>query len=248
MAKDLYSDRAELYAKYRPTYPKELIEYVISFANIKEWALDCATGNGQAAVLLAAFFQKVFATDASPKQISHAQQHPGVTYLREEAEKTSFDDNSFDLITVAQAYHWFDFEAFSAEAKRIGKPGSIIAVWGYGRIMDSNNVLNHALSNFYTGVVGKFWDSERKFIDQGYETIPFPFIELPSRKFKIQVNWKAEDFIGYLNTWSSVQNFKKANHYNPVDKFWEELRSIWTDGSERGFSFPLFLRIGRIKK
>ncbi len=128
MAKDLFSNQAELYAKYRPTYPKELIEYVVSFVNKKETALDCATGNGQAAILLAASFQKVFATDTSLKQIDQAVKYPSVTYLREEAEKTSFDDNSFDLITVAQAYHWFEFDAFYAEATRIGKPDAIVAV------------------------------------------------------------------------------------------------------------------------
>jgi ubiquinone/menaquinone biosynthesis C-methylase UbiE len=248
MGKDLFSNQAELYAKYRPSYPKELIEYIVSFVNKKEMALDCATGNGQAAVLLAPFFQKVFAIDTSLKQISQAVNFKGITYLRGEAEKTSFDDNSFDLITVAQAYHWFEFDAFSAEATRIAKPGAIIAVWGYGLVTSTDRALENAISNFYTRVVGKFWDSERRYIDQGYTTIPFAFNELPSQKFKIQTQWKAEDLIGYLNTWSSVQHFIKANHYNPVDKFFQELSSIWNDGAEKSFSFPLFLRTGRIEK
>ena len=178
MAKDLFSNQAELYAKYRPSYPKELIEYIVSFVNKKEMALDCATGNGQAAVLLAPFFQKVFAIDTSLKQISQAVNFKGITYLRGEAEKTSFDDNSFDLITVAQAYHWFEFDAFSAEATRIAKPGAIIAVWGYGLVRSTDRALENAISNFYTRVVGKYWDSERRYIDQGYTTIPLPSLNL----------------------------------------------------------------------
>src|SRR4029077_6881846 len=101
MPKDLFSQQASIYAKYRPGYPEELIEYILSHVTNRETAWDCATGNGQAALLLSSYFKKVFATDISENQISHATQNPAITYLLSAAEKTSFTDNTFDLITVA---------------------------------------------------------------------------------------------------------------------------------------------------
>ena len=72
--KDLFSAQADIYAKYRPGYPSLLIDYILSFVSQKNTAWDCATGNGQAAVLLADHFKKVFATDMSEKQLSQASQ------------------------------------------------------------------------------------------------------------------------------------------------------------------------------
>jgi len=248
MAKDLFSQQASLYAKYRPSYPTDLINFIISLVKTKKTAWDCATGNGQAALLLAPYFEKIAATDLSEKQISQAIPHPHIEYSVCMAEKTPFNDNSFDLITVAQAYHWFPFNLFFKEATRVGKQDSIIAVWGYGLLKASDEILNEPILRFYTDVVGKYWDAERKYVDEEYRTIPFYFTELPRKNFKTDVTWKFEDFIGYLNTWSSVQHFIRENHYNPVDEFEKELKSIWHDSTEKNFSFPIFLRSGRIEK
>ena len=79
-------------------------------------AWDVATGSGQAAVELAARFDRVVATDASAAQLASAEARPNVTYLHEPAERSSLDDASADLVTVAQALHWFDHRAFFAEA------------------------------------------------------------------------------------------------------------------------------------
>jgi len=248
MSKDLFSKQASLYAKYRPGYPEELIEYILSFVYRRETAWDCATGNGQAAILLSHYFKKIFATDISEKQISHAIRDPSIEYSLSRAEKTSFSDNSFDLITVAQAYHWFQFESFYQEATRVGRNGAIAAVWGYGLLNVNDTALNKWIRYFYTSIVGKYWDPERQYVDEEYKTIPFYFKELPSGNFKTELQWNLEDFIGYLNTWSSVQHFIKSNNYNPVDKLADEIKSFWIKDETKLFSFPLFMRIGKIEK
>lgn len=248
MAKDLFSKQAGVYARYRPTYPKALIEYILSFVPGREMAWDCATGNGQTALLLVPYFKKIMATDVSEKQISHAIPDPAIDYSVSTAENSPFADNSFDLITVSQAYHWFQFDAFFREATRTGKPGGIVAVWGYDLVTTPDTALNEAIRHFYTAVVGPYWDAERKYVDEKYKTVPFPFHELPSKQFSIDSEWQIEDCIGYLNTWSSVQHFIKANSYNPVDEFEKQLKNIWQDGEKRAFSFPVFLRIGRLVK
>jgi ubiquinone/menaquinone biosynthesis C-methylase UbiE len=246
--KDLFSRQADVYAKYRPTYPKALIDYVLSFVNEKNFAWDCATGNGQAALMLAPYFKKIAATDLSQKQVDHAIPNERISYYTGSAEKTFFADNCFDLITVAQAYHWFSFDAFFQEATRVARPEGIVAVWGYGLITTEDLALHETIQNFYTQVVGPYWDAERKYVDDAYRSIPFYFQELPSKDFSIYVTWNKEDLTGFLNTWSSVQHFIKGKGYNPVNDFEKAVSRIWGEEKKKAFSFPLFLRIGRIKK
>ena len=249
MPKDLFSIQAADYARYRPSYPAELIEYITSFVQEKKLAWDCATGNGQAAVLLAPHFDKVFATDTSEKQLSLAIPKENIIYQVSKAEQTRFRDNSFDLITVAQAYHWFQFNDFEKEVKRVGKTGAVIAAWGYNIPVCDHEIINTLTRHFYTAVVGPYWDAERKYIDESYQTIPFNFEELPSKEFSILVNWSKEDLTGYFNSWSSVQHFIKANQHNPVNEMATQLIAAWPpEMNEIVFSFPVFLRIGRIKK
>jgi ubiquinone/menaquinone biosynthesis C-methylase UbiE len=252
MSKDLFSKQASTYAKYRPTYPAELIDYILSFTPGRQAAWDCATGNGQAAVLLAPYFEQVLATDTSEKQLQQAVPAGNIRYSVSPAEKTDFPDRSFDLITVAQAYHWFQFDAFEKEVRRVARPGAVIAVWGYNIPQCADEAVNALIREFYTKTVGSYWDAERKYVDDYYQTVPFPYEELTTPEFSIHVQWQRDDLPGYLNSWSSVQHFIKANGYNPVDAFADRLSALWpvsTDrgvNGEQGFSFPVFMRLGRI--
>jgi ubiquinone/menaquinone biosynthesis C-methylase UbiE len=245
LAKDLFSKQASIYAQYRPTYPRELFQHIVSFVKDKQVAWDCATGNGQAAVELAGYFNLVMATDISEKQLQQAIAHEKIVYSVSAAENTSFADNSFDCITVAQAYHWFNFEAFHKEVMRVAKPGAVIAVWGYGLIICEDEGINSVIENFYRNEVGPYWDAERKHVDAHYSTVPFPYTPLPGKDFKISVEWNLAQLTGYLNTWSSVQHFIKQNNYNPVEKLAPALENLWQTGT-KNFYFPLFLKPGTI--
>jgi ubiquinone/menaquinone biosynthesis C-methylase UbiE len=248
MAKDNFSKQADAYAKYRPSYPTALVDYILCFVNDRNTMWDCATGNGQAASLFAPHFKEIFATDISEKQIENATQVQNIFYSIGNAEDTIFAENSFDLITVAQAYHWFRFDAFRKETMRVGKPNGVVAIWGYGLVSSSDEKLNELVNYFYLDVVGKYWDTERKYVDEKYQTIPFDFPRLPAKEFSIDVYWDMEEFKGYLNTWSSVQHFIKKNNYNPVDQFARQLDVLDSKGKKIPFSFPLFLLLGRIAK
>ena len=249
MPKDLFSTQAADYAKYRPSYPQELIEYIVGFTTERSLAWDCATGNGQAAVLLAQHFEKIIATDTSAKQLSLAVAIKNVDYFVSKAEQTGFADNSFDLITIAQAYHWFQFNEFEKEARRVAKPNCIIAAWCYNIPATAYEIINKLTRHFYTATVGPYWDAERKYIDESYRTIPFNFDELPAKEFAIHVKWTKEDLAGYFNSWSSVQHFIKANNYNPVNEMATQLATAWpSEKNEIEFIFPVYLRLGRITK
>ena len=247
MAKDLFSQQAAIYAKYRPVYPKELFDYILSFVTHRSQAWDCATGNGQAAVELANYFDRVTATDHSEKQLQQAIPHPTIAYMLAGIENTGLPDGGFDLITVAQAYHWFNFEAFHRVVLRVARPEAVVAIWGYSLIQSDELALQTLILRFYKEITGPYWDAERKYVDDHYTTVSFPYRELPSRSFQINVQWTKTDLIGYLNTWSSVQHFIKANGYNPVDEFAPILSAAWTDDESRSFYFPLFVRLGRVE-
>ncbi|MCI9844927.1 class I SAM-dependent methyltransferase [Flavobacterium pectinovorum] len=243
--KDNFSKQAVDYSKFRPQYPEAMIDFVVSFVNDKSIALDIATGNGQVAHKLSTRFKKVFATDISQKQLDNAIQADNISYSKESAEKTSFKNQQFDLIVVAQAVHWFDFEKFYKEIYRILKPEGIFAVMGYGLFStnpDSDKILRH----FYYDIIGSYWDAERKYLDENYETIPFPFDEITAKRFQNQFIWTFEALIGYLQTWSSVQHYISKNNQNPIDLIYDELKLSW-ENNDKKVTFPLLLRIGKLK-
>lgn len=243
--KDNFSSKSSSYAKYRPTYPQELYQFLKEKLDETEKAWDCGTGNGQVAGALAKFFKEVQASDISQQQLNNAIRQPNIHYSVQTAEKTNFPDNSFDLISVAQAIHWFNFEAFYKEVARVLKPDGIIAVIGYS-LFKSNPKTNEVILKFYHDIVGPFWDEERKYLDEKYKTIPFPFIEIESPRFEQEYQWTFTHLIGYLKTWSAVKHYEKANGENPVDLIEEELKA--TFGAKNKVVFPILFRLGKLAK
>lgn len=247
MAKDLFSTQSKAYAQFRPSYPKELFDYILQFVEEKKLAWDCATGNGQAAKILADCFEKVEASDISKAQINNAVKKPNIQYHICPAEKTPFTDNSFDLITVAQAYHWLNWKKFHDEATRAGKNNSVIAVWGYSNFSTDDKKVNELLHQFYYDIIFSYWDAERRHVENNYESVEFNFHLLPSKSFSTDLIYTKKHLIGYLQSWSAVQNYIKANSSSPIDVILDNLDSIWKEETKK-VHFPIFLKIGRILK
>ena len=204
---------------------------------------DCSTGNGQAAVALAEFFACVYATDASATQIEHAQANDRVEYQVAPAERSGLDDASMNLVTVAQAIHWFDFDAFFDEVRRVLKPDGLLAVWTYG-VPTIEGVPDDVLLHFHRQVVGPYWPPERRYVDEDYETIPFPFDELETPGFSTSLMLGFDDFLGFVRTWSAVKQYVEQRGEDPVPIIEAEMSRHWRDG-ERRFTWPVYLRIGR---
>lgn len=245
--KDNFTNQADKYAKYRPAYPEALYDFLFSPVDSSEAAWDCGTGNGQVAVALSYFFGKVYATDISQKQIENATQRPNIIYRVESAENNSFADESFGLITVAQAIHWFDFDSFYKEVNRTARDKAIFAVIGYGLVRVDDPV-NAILDKFYYETIGPFWDKERKYVDENYTTIPFPFNEIKAPSLKNIFDWTLDEFVGYLDTWSAVQHYIKAKNADPVIMIRKELEAIWPPATTRNIQFPILLRVAQIEK
>lgn len=245
--KDNFSSASDQYALYRPTYPDRFFSYLKTLIPLPEMAWDCGTGNGQVAVKLASFFETVCATDISDSQMHHAPKRNNIDYSLQAAEKTNFQNHTFDLIIVAQAVHWFDFEKFYSEVNRTAKENALLVVLGYGRLEISPEI-DANIDAFHEDTLGQYWDVERRYIDALYQTIPFPFEEIDAPKFTNAYDWTFEHLIGYLNTWSAVKHYIKINNTNPVDVLAPKLKAAFGTYQTRIVNFPLLLRVGRIAK
>ncbi len=244
--KDNFSAQAAQYARFRPVYSKELIAWLAAQSPARQAAWDCGTGNGQVALLLAEYFDHVFATDISRKQLQEAPAHPRIHYAEEPAEQCSAADQAFDLVVVAQAIHWFQFEKFYEAVRRVLRPGGLLAAIGYGLFHTDAADVNALVRRFYLEVVGPFWDPERRYVDEQYRTIPFPFAEVSMPDFLMVYRWRFEELLGYLNTWSAVQHYQQRYGQNPVQLVEEMLKAAWGDVEFRTVQFPVFTRVGRV--
>lgn len=243
---DHFSRLATAYASCRPGYPHELFAYLRGISTRHQVAWDCAAGTGQASLPLAGIFQRVIATDASASMIAQAAPHPKVEYRVAPAEASGLDSASVDLVAVAQALHWLDVDLFYGEAKRVLVPGGVLAVWTYGNQYLGDKAVDNALARFYTDVVGPYWPGERRHVESGYRTLPFPFAELEAPEFTMEEQWTMSELLGYLGTWSATQRFRETVGRDPVDQLAGEITPLWGDpASARRVHWPLSLRVGR---
>ena len=243
-ALDRFSAQAADYARYRIDYPAELYDWLLPQVADRERAWDCATGNGQVAVVLADYFIRVNATDLSESQLAQATPRPNITYQAARAEHTPFPNQRFDLITVAQAVHWFEPDAYHAEVRRVARPGAVLAEWGYGLVQVSPEI-DELIQHFYLTTLGPYWDANRWHIDDEFARIPFPFADVRRAHFAVRRQWAAEWFLQYLRTWSSVVKYQKERGEDAVVLIADELTRLWGAG-EREVTFPVFARAGRV--
>lgn len=243
--RDHFSAQAQHYARHRPQYPRALFDYLATLAPAQECAWDCGTGNGQAAIELAKHFQRVIATDASREQIENAFPHERVDYRVEQAENTSIPDNSVDLITVGTAVHWFDFDPFYAEVRRVGKPGAILAVWTYDLPIVAPGV-DDCIARFYAMLDG-YWPERFHYLAEKYRDLPFPFEEIEAPALLMEAEWDLDAMLGFLASWSAVRRYFEREGRHPVEIFLNELRECW-GGTSRKVRWPLYFRIGKLAK
>lgn len=245
--KDHFSSISKDYAKFRPTYPAALYQFIIDHVSNRNHAWDCATGNGQAAIKLAEYFNKVSATDASASQLESAIVNEKVTYKVALAESSGLRDNSTDLITVAQALHWFDFDKFYSEVNRVASKNSVFATWSYGLFKFNIPTLDKLINEFYNDIIGPYWPPERIYTDNQYLTIPFPFEEIASPTFQMKISYSLQDVINYLGTWSAVKNYRKDVAEDPLPVLFGKLQGHWATASlPKQVHTPIYLRIGKI--
>lgn len=245
--KDRFSDRSADYATFRPVYPPELINFILSNLSSRETCWDVGTGNGQLLSLLAPHFHKAIGTDSSSRQLSFAPKADNVEFIVCSAEEDPQFSNDFSLITVAQAIHWFKFDAFYSQVEKYLAEDGLFVVTGYG-LMSISPEIDVFIEEMYAGILGAWWDPERKYIDEMYRTIPFPFEEMTCPHFTIQTQWNLSHFEGYIRTWSAYRLYLNAGHPDPVPGWIEKVKAVWPAEEVKEVRFPVPLRAGRKKR
>jgi len=238
---ELFATVAREYANFRPGYPAELFTWLASVSPSREAVWDCGCGSGQASVALAEHFAVVHATDVAPEQIAAASPHARVRYSVAPAEHSGLPDRSVDLVTVAQALHWFDVPAFYAEVVRVARSGARLAVWTYPRPQFRDAELDRRFFTFYSEVVGPYWPAERGHVESGYRTLPFPFKQIDAPDFGIDLCWDLAQVAGYVSSWSATARYRKALGADPVPLLRDALAAAWPPG---GGGVPIRMAIG----
>ena len=243
---DLFSERADLYVSARPRYPSDLFAFVASKAPALGRTWDCGTGNGQAALSLAAHFSEVLATDPSQDQIAQATPAENIRYSVQRAEQTDFPARHFDAICVAQALHWFDFDAFFTEAKRVAKPGALFAAWGYSW-PNVTPRFDKAFKASVRDILEPYWASQNRLLWNGYAEVLFPFPRLATPSFQISARWTFDQFMAYIGTWSATRKCMSEIGSGFLSDAVRTLQPLW-DSREatREVGMPLCILAGYV--
>lgn len=245
-SKNWFDQGGQNYARFRPEYPAELASFLASTVQEHHQALDVGCGNGQLTQLLAAHFDTVLGVDPSADQIANITEHERIRYQCAPAEKLPVADNSVNLITAAQAAHWFHLPSFYQEARRIAKPNSVLALISYG-VLNLEPDLDQRFQHFYWDEIGPYWPAERKLVDEGYASLDFPFEEISAPALAIRVQWDLAQFLGYLFTWSAVRHAKEAGSEDLILQFATDIAIAWGDENrQRSIVWPINMRIGKL--
>jgi ubiquinone/menaquinone biosynthesis C-methylase UbiE len=245
-APSYFEQQAKTYALYRPIYPKEVYAWLASMTEQHTLAVDIGTGNGQAAVELAQYYDNVIGIDGSKAQIEHAVKHPKVTYKVSLADNTGLKDASVDLIAMAQSLHWFGTDLFYQEVRRIAKPNAFIAAWGYSDARISPTI-NLIFEKFHQTVIGPFWPEERHLVEDKLRTINFPFHDVVVPPFDLVVLMDRQQFVNYIGTWSCTVRYIEAKGVDPMPELDMLLKPLWPDGSKKPVTWSLFFRAAYIR-
>ena len=242
---DNFSTHGADYASFRPDSPQGIYDFLYAHVSRFDTAWNCGTGNGQIAAKLSEKFTRVYGTDISKDQLANAIQKDNITYCCERAEATSIPGGSVDLITVGQAIHWFDFDSFYKEARRVARPGALLAAWTYN-LLRMTPAINAVLDHLYLNITHAYWDKERDYVDAAYATIPFPFDELKTPELSIIKQYTLPQLIGYLGTWSGVRHYKEKEHKDPVSMVKKELAEAWGPEETHEVYWPVYVRAARL--
>jgi hypothetical protein len=244
--KDIFGSAADAYRASRPTYPDALFSYLASLCSEHEWALDCATGNGQAAVDLARYFDHVAAFDSSAEQIAAAIPHPRVEYRLGTAEAMPFPGLKFDLVTAAQGAHWFDLTRFYSSLRAVTAPGTVIAIWGYSYCRIDAEI-DRVVAERLLAPIEPYWAEGNRVILEHYRTIEFPFAEIPWPGFAATHHWTRAAFLDYLRTWSAYTRYRAVHGTDPMPALDRALVGLWPDAERKPVVFDLVGRVGRVE-
>lgn len=239
---DHFSGHASLYATYRPRYPGTLYDWLASVAPGAELAWDVGTGNGQVAQGLVTRFARVIATDPSSKQLANAEPHARIKYI-ESKYASGASPGAVQLVTVGQAIHWFELEAFFSEVRQVLTPKGIVAAFAYAHSRVTP-AIDAIVRRYHDVTLAGYWAPEHHLIHAGYKTLAMPIAEIAAPSFELCEEWSLAQYLGFLRTWSSTQKLLAAGGEGRVLALEAELTEAWGTVRTRQVMWPLVMRAG----
>jgi len=242
---DHFAAAAAAYARARPSYPAALYAAIDAAVPGHRLAWDCATGSGQAVAPLAERFADVVASDASAAQLARLVARPNVHPVLARAERAPLADGTVDLVTVAQALHWFAGDAFYAEVRRVLRPRGVLAAWTYDLLHVSPD-LDRIIAHLYRETLAGCWPPERRAVERRYADLPWPFTDSHTLDFEMQLCWRCDELLDYLASWSAVAVFRRRYGRDPLAALADPLRAAWGASAVREVSWPLTLKLAQV--
>jgi len=213
-----FSSRVESYLKHRPSYPRDVIDLLKSQCGLTSGSViaDVGSGTGLLSELLLREGCKVFCVEPNPGMRAAAEKilakYPNFTSVNGTAEHTSVAENSIDLITVGQAFHWFDPRGTRQEFLRILKPGGWVAlVWnGFQITTEATSAFQNLVVRYSTD----YHEAVRELLDQDIESFFRPG-KCRRELFKNEQHLDFEGLIGRLLSMSYAPQPDEPN-YEPL--------------------------------
>lgn len=236
---------AAQYLQFRPTYPAALFQWLADITPQHRLAIDCGTGNGQAAVAIAPYFDQTIAIDRHNNPLKHALPHPSVEYRHLPAEHMDFADQSVDLIVAASAAHWFDLAAFYPQCQRVLSSDGRIVLWSYSWPNAQDRAIRAILSEAKQAL-DPHWSAPSLWHLNAYRDLPFPFETVPTPHFQLTLDWDIDQLIQFLFTWAAIREHVQQRDAHFLDRLRGQLERIWPATQPRHFIFPIHMKAGRL--
>jgi len=241
-----FSFARNTYAKFRPDYPDSVFQEVTKrLKGERNLAVDIGAGTGQASIPLTSYFNKVIAIDPSPGMLQQVSSIPNNLEFRQgSAEKIDIATSTVDLIVSAQAVHWFDLPLFFAETKRLLRPQGLLALWGYSLCNIDHPECQKIIQEYYWQTLKGYWPPDREKIDNHYkDIIPINYQKVENYLTSMSKEVDIQSFIGYLTTWSGLNEYKKKNpgKEDPLISVQKRMEEALGTNQKFTLTFPVFM-------
>ena len=233
-----YDKQSESYDAFRPKYPNDLISKLASLALNKKVALDVGTGTGILAYPLSLVFDKIIAIDSSEKQLKIPQEKYShiskMIFKIGDAHKLidSLEHNEkVDLITVGQAFHWFDKDLFLSSCKSVLNTDGVVALCGYNMFKIINNSELQEVVDIFYNKVKPYFKCNRTTLELEYQDIDFDGLKQEHFNYEYRKESELESLLNYLDTFSAYrlykEMFEKENGYiDPLEELKLNIKKI----------------------
>ena len=207
-----FSNVIDAYKKYRRDYPEKTYDLIHEFCpDVSAKVLDLGCGTGIATNHLALYYDTVVGTDREESMVEAAREGAvaNATFIATSSEKLPFEDSSFDLVTVASAYHWFDYDRAGKEIYRVLKPnGKLCVFWKNGNGKSKNYLPSFAYENLKKFITDIPSANKEKLSDAIFLRVGF--IKVDDEEFDFEDIYSKEEILGYIQSHSTFNLLDEA--------------------------------------